>query len=91
MTQDERFERAKKRVKELREFYTSLVAYVVIMAFLFFIDYQDRGNWWVYWPAMGWGIALVLHGFRVFGPHSGSKWEQRKIKEYMERDEEQDR
>ncbi len=87
MTQDARYERAKKRVKDLREFYGSLAAYVVVMIVLFIVDYSDRGNWWVYWPAMGWGIFLALHAFRVFGPGRGSKWEERKIEEYMERDE----
>jgi two-component system, LytTR family, sensor kinase len=90
MTQDERLERAKKRVKDLREFYTSLTTYVIVMSFLFFIDYSSGGGWWVYWPAMGWGIGLAFHAFRVFGPSTGSKWEQRKIKEYMERDGDQD-
>jgi len=90
MTQDERYERAKKRVKELRTFYSSLAIYVVVMIVLFIVDYSDRGNWWVYWPAMGWGIAVVLHAFRVFGPGAGSGWEERKIKEFMERDESDD-
>jgi len=79
MAQDERYERAKKRVKELRTFYSSLAIYVVVMIVLFIVDYSDRGNWWVYWPAMGWGIAVVLHAFRVFGPggrnaRSRSSW-----------------
>lgn len=88
MTQDERYERARKRVKALREFYTGLAVYVAVMIILTIVDYSDRGNWWVYWPAMGWGIGIVLHAFRVFGP--GAKWEERKIKELMERDESQD-
>ena len=90
MSQEERYERARRRVKDLREFYGSLAAYVVVMIVLFIVDYADRGNWWVYWPAMGWGIFLLLHAFRVFGPGRGSKWEERKIKELMERDESQD-
>jgi len=85
MNQEEKYQRARKRVRELRDFYTGLVLYIVVMAVLFFVDYSDRGTWWVYWPAMGWGIAVVLHAFRVFGP--GAKWEERKIKELMDRDE----
>lgn len=87
MTHDERYERARKRVEELREFYGSLAAYVVVMIVLFIVDYTDRGNWWVYWPAMGWGIFLALHAFRVFGPGKGSGWEERKIRELVEREE----
>lgn len=83
--QEERYERARKRVKELREFYVSLAVYVVVMIALTIVDYSDRGNWWVYWPAMGWGLFVVLHAFRVFG--TGGKWEERKIKELVEREE----
>ncbi len=90
MTQDERYERAKKRVKELREFYASLAAYVVVMIVLFIVDISDRGGWWVYWPAMGWGAFLLLHAFKVFGPGRASGWEERKIKEIMEKDQEDD-
>ena len=90
MASDERYERAKKRVKALREFYSSLAAYVVVMIVLFIIDYSDRGNWWMYWPAMGWGVFLVLHAIRVFGPGAGSGWEKRKIQKYMDEDHEED-
>ncbi len=90
MTQDERYERARKRVKELRNFYGSLAVYVAVMIALFIVDYLDRGSWWVYWPAMGWGIAVALHAFRVFGPGKVSGWEERKIKELMEREESED-
>jgi len=90
MTEDERLQRAKERVKKLREFYSSLAAYVVVMIILFIIDYSDRGDWWMYWPAMGWGGFLVLHAFRVFGPGEGSSWEKRKIQQIMEQDHEEE-
>ena len=90
MTQEERYDRARKRVRDLREFYISLAAYVVVMIVLFIVDYSDRGSWWVYWPAMGWGLFLTLHAFRAFGPGKGSGWEERKIKGLMARDESQD-
>ena len=85
MNQEQKYERARKRVKELRDFYMGLAAYVVVMLVLFIIDYSDRGGWWVYWPAAGWGIGLALHAFRVFGP--GTKWEERKIQQLMDEDE----
>lgn len=90
MTQDEKYARAKEQVKKLREFYSSLAAYVVVMIVLFIIDYSDRGNWWMYWPAIGWGVFLALHAFRVFGPGEGSGWEKRKIQKYMEKDHEEE-
>ena len=90
MEQDERYERARKRVKAMRDFYIHLATYVVVMIVLLIVDYSDRGTWWVYWPAIGWGVAIVLQAFQVFGPGAGSKWEERKIKELLEREESDD-
>ncbi len=86
MEQEERYKRAEQRVKELKSFYSHLVIYVVVMVVLFFVDYQDRGNWWFYWPLMGWGIAVAIHGFNTFT----TGWEKRKIKQLMEEEEEQE-
>ena len=84
MEQDERYERARRRVRTLRDFYIHLATYIVVMVVLFFVDYSDHGPWWVYWPAMGWGIVVILQAFQVFGP--GARWEERKIKELMEKE-----
>jgi len=86
MTQDERYERAKRRVIEVRKLYGNVATYLVVMIVLFLVDASDRGNWWVYWPALGWGAAIVLHALRTLGSGPGSRWEKRKIREYMEKD-----
>jgi fatty acid desaturase len=80
MEQDERYKRAKKRVIEIRRFYTHLTVYVLVMIGLFIVDYQDRGSWWFYWPLIGWGIALIYHGFKALG----TGWEERKIKRFVD-------
>ena len=90
MADEDRRERARKRVKALREFYIHLATYVVVMIVLFIVDYSDRGNWWVYWPAMGWGIAVVLQGVQVLKLGDGSKWEERKIRQYLEKEDAED-
>jgi hypothetical protein len=82
-TEEERYRRARRRARELRAFYTHVVTYVVVIGFLFFVDARDHGNWWVYWPAMGWGIAVVMHAVQTFT----TGWEKRTIKKLMERDE----
>jgi len=91
MTEEERYERARKRVRELRYFYRSLGTYVVVIVVLFIVDFASGDGWWVYWPALGWGAAVLLHAIRVFGPGKGSEWEERKIKEIMDRDEREGR
>jgi hypothetical protein len=37
---------------------------------------------------MGWGIGLIIHALFVFvfGPRFGADWEERKIRELMEKD-----
>jgi hypothetical protein len=43
---------------------------------------------WFVFPAIGWGIGLVAHGLRAYGynPLFGKNWEERKIKEFMDKD-----
>ena len=91
MAQEERYERARKRVRELRYFYRSLATYLAVMVVLFVVDLASGDGWWVYWPALGWGAAVLLHAIRVFGPGRGSQWEERTIKEIMDRDEREGR
>jgi hypothetical protein len=93
MVTDPSYERAKRRVTQIKGFFIHLVTYVVVIAFLFFIDVfaeDDPSNWWFYWPALGWGIAVIIHAATVYGPFLGSGWEDRKIKELMDKESKQD-
>ncbi|MDT0643231.1 2TM domain-containing protein [Zunongwangia sp. F363] len=77
--------RAKQRVKEIKEFYGNLLAYCVVIPFLIFINYYTFwGFQWFWFPLFGWGIGVTIHGFSVFG--YGSEWEERKIREIMEKE-----
>ncbi|KPJ48407.1 histidine kinase [candidate division TA06 bacterium DG_26] len=90
MNQEEKLKKAKARVEELRSFYMHLVVYIVVNLFLFLMNaLTSPGKWWFYWPLFGWGIGLVVHGFTVFagGRILGREWEERKIREIMEKDE----
>jgi hypothetical protein len=87
MDEQTRYEDAKKRVGEIKDFYQHLVTYVVINAFLFVINrLTSPGYNWFVWPLLGWGIGLVLHALTVFGWFWGKSWEDRKIKEIMDKD-----
>jgi 2TM domain-containing protein len=84
-----RYERARKRVQAVRGFYIHLAIYLVVNLFLFAINMLSNSeSIWFYWPLLGWGIAVVINGLLVFGPlaEGGTKWEERKIQEYMEKD-----
>ena len=85
MNDSNKYLRAKRRVNELKEFYGHLVSYCVFMPFLIFINYRTSWNYqWFWFPLFGWGVSVIIHAFTVFG--YGGSWEDRKIKEYMNKD-----
>ncbi len=87
MERDEKYHRARKRVKEIRGFYEHLATYASVITLLFIIDISDGGNWWCYWPAIGWGIFIVINGVSVRAQGIFShEWEERKIRQIMEKD-----
>jgi hypothetical protein len=62
--------------------------YVAVMALLVLINLTSnhgRDEWWVQWPAIGWGFAVAIHGLLAyFGVGVfGSDWEERRIAEVM--------
>ncbi|MDI1317320.1 2TM domain-containing protein [Flavobacterium sp.] len=95
LTLDEiKYKEALKRVKKIKGFYTHLLVYIVINASLLIVKYQnlDVGeNFWR-WQNLNtlffWGIGLIAHGLSVFLPvlMLGKDWEQRKIKQLMEKE-----
>ena len=90
MMNDERYEKAKKRVEELKRFYGNLVTYAVINVILIIINLvTSPGSLWFYWVTIFWGIAILLHASKVFilkGKFLGEEWEEKKIKEIMEKE-----
>lgn len=85
-TEENAYFKAKARVKEIKEFYGNLTSYCVVIPVLIFINYRTFwGFQWFWFPMIGWGIGLGIHGMSVFG--YGSKWEEKKIREIMEKEE----
>ncbi|MDO7173951.1 2TM domain-containing protein [Mariniflexile sp. AS56] len=90
----DRYERAAKRVKRIRGFYSHAIVYVVINMMIVVVNIQnlDAGESYFQWhnftTLFFWGIGLVAHGVSVFVPNYmlGKDWEERKIKELMEKD-----
>ena len=95
------YEKAKKRIKRIRGFYGHVSIFIVInvlvlvMRFYFLpkwgIVSDDEGfNNWLnintfIFPGL-WGIGLAIDGLRSYGVRFFSKWEDRKIKEYMDKE-----
>ncbi|MDQ1856783.1 2TM domain-containing protein [Chryseobacterium sp. WLY505] len=82
------YRKASKRVKDLKEFYGNLTSYGIVIPFLAILNLMTApGYLWFLWPALGWGIGIAFHAINVFG--IGKSWEERKIRELMEKDEKQ--
>lgn len=88
MTEQERYEAARRRVAAMKEFYAHLTVYAVVNTGLFAIDALTPGGAWFFWPLLGWGVGLVAHWASVFGPQRrfGAEWERRKIEQLVARD-----
>jgi hypothetical protein len=87
-TQENKYQKAKKRVEVIKGLYIHLIVYGVVNLILFSINMiTSPGNLWFLWPLMGWGIGVAFHVLSVFGLGLmfGADWEQRKIRELMEK------
>jgi hypothetical protein len=82
------YARAKKRVQDVKGFYTHLGIYFVVNLGLFAINAVTAwGSWWFYWPALGWGIGVACHAVAlIVDTHFGEDWEERRIQRVMQRD-----
>lgn len=85
----ERYERAKQRVDILRGFYGHAMVFVIVnlgLAVYNLATSPDR-IWFIYTLA-GWGIGLVAHGAYAMGTGRflGAEWQERKIREEMDRE-----
>jgi hypothetical protein len=84
-----KYRKAKERVGEIKSFYSHVIVYIIVLSLLVLLNYKTTDFPWVVFPALGWGIGLLGHGLGTFGHNLvlGKNWEERKIKELMERNE----
>lgn len=83
-----KYKKAKEKVECIKGFYSHLLAYMIVIPVLAYLNYVTTSFPWVIFPALGWGLGLTAHGLQAFGylPFLGKDWEERKIREFMERD-----
>ena len=97
----EKLQRAKKQIADEKGWYSHLFIYLVINTLLqlFYFGLFDDGSitgympWWVHFTTpFFWGIGLLGHWIKVFKKVRSLKfykeWEARKIKQFMEEEEE---
>lgn len=92
----EKYKKAKKRVDDIKGFYIHLTIYCVVNFVLLLIaadvfnglDAIHFPHWAHFTTPFFWGIGLFFHGLHVFGRNISffRNWEERKIKEYMDKD-----
>ncbi|AZB21256.1 histidine kinase [Kaistella haifensis] len=79
------YDRASKRVKELKGFYGNLISYCLVIPFLIFVNlYTSPNYYWFWWPMLGWGIGVASHALQVFG--IGRNWEEKQIRKILEKE-----
>ena len=95
--QNDKYLKAKKRVKQIRGFYTHLLVYLLVNTsitiakmlliyhvadFKAFVGMLSHMDIYLSWVLSG--IGLLVHGLIVFVFKSFKNWEEKKIKEYMD-------
>ncbi|MTH15730.1 histidine kinase [Flavobacterium sp. LC2016-01] len=88
---EDRYYLAKKKVENIKGFYGNLTAFISVNIILIVINLMTSPNHlWFYWPLMWWGVGVLFHGLKVFEvfPVLGKDWEEKKIKEFMEKEKE---
>lgn len=87
-TNQELYLKAKKRVEDLKGFYGNLFSYCLVIPLLIFINYRTYWEFkWFFFPMLGWGLGLAMHALQTFG--YAQTWEEKKIKELMEKEKQQ--
>ena len=91
---EDKYAAAERKVKRLKGFYTHFIVYLFVNAFIVIVNISNLSPGESYFKmenfatAFFWGIGLLAHGVSVFGHifFFGKNWEERKIKELMEKD-----
>lgn len=75
-------------VRRIKRFYVHLAIYVIVITTLFAINLSSpSGRVWAVWPALGWGLALLVRASSVFElfPFMGADWERRQVEKRLGR------
>tara|TARA_R100000935_G_scaffold8302_7_gene17427 strand:- start:58112 stop:59449 length:1338 start_codon:yes stop_codon:yes gene_type:complete len=88
---DKRMQRAKEYVEKLKGFYAHITIYCIFIPFFIWLNYKSNAGFpWAIFPIVGWGLGVLGHASETFqwNPFFNKNWEERKIKELMEEDNE---
>jgi len=77
-TEDEIYQKARKRVEEKKGFYAHLCVYIafsVLIVVIWLVTSYGAYPWFVF-PVAGWGVVVILHSLFVFVFHKDALWEK---------------
>lgn len=83
------YERATQKAKAIKSFYVHLTFYLTCMPIVIIINLVFSPQFhWFWFSLVGWGLSILAHGYSAFEsfPFLGRKWEERKLKELMEKE-----
>jgi hypothetical protein len=89
--EEDKYYLAKKKVENIKGFYSNLTSYICVNIVLIIINlYTTPHHLWFYWPLIWWGVGVLFHALKIFEvfPVLGKGWEERKIKELMDKEKE---
>jgi Histidine kinase/2TM domain len=81
--------KAQKKVEDIKGFYGNLMSYIIVITGLAILNiFTSPEHLWFLYPAIGWGIGVVIHFCSVYSyiPFLGRDWEERKLNELMEKE-----
>lgn len=81
-------QRAIEHVQDIKAFYSNLFSYLLVVPFLFVLNYLTAPSYiWAWWVAFGWGIGVVSHAVGVFEwvDLFGPNWEKKQIEKRLGR------
>lgn len=81
----QKLDRAKAQVAEIKGFYSHLTIYLIFVCVFITLNVYSGGFFWAIFPIAGWGLGVLGHANNTFNwnPLFSKDWEERKIKEIM--------
>lgn len=94
----EKYDRATKKVKKIKDFYSHLTVYIIVntLLIIFHLGILQNGmfninypEWSMFTTPFFWGIGLFFHWLNVFQDNFRffKDWEDKKMKEFMDQEE----
>ena len=86
---EKKYKQAKKKLENLKAFYIHFSIYLLFVPVFLYLNYISGTSFpWALFPIVGWGIGVTSHASEAFNynPFFGKDWEERKIRELMDKD-----